>query len=155
SVNQSGRSGSRRHFPCPPEEVGMSNVERPGPPFPGTGPLVRDAVPAPRGDFSDRRDLADLLDGEPLEFGEGSTGSSLTESGREADFLRSLRAAIRESKREAQGEKREPEEEQPGLQILAVAQQPFWSGLPTPADALSPTTEKGPSSIESVVTSVT
>src|SRR5262249_22662812 len=64
-------------------------------------------------------------------------------------------AAIRESKREAQGEKREPEEEQPGLQILAVAQQPFWSGLPTPADALSPTTEKGPSSIESVVTSVT
>ena len=75
----------------------MNNVDRPGGgPFPGTRYLTRDDFSGPHDNLGNRRDLAGLRDGESLECGEDSAGSSSATLGREADFLRSFRAAIRE-----------------------------------------------------------
>jgi hypothetical protein len=127
-----------------------SSVERP---FPGTRYPVRDDFSGPGGNAGNRRDFTDLRDGETVEFGEESTGSSSAATGREADFLRSFRAAMRDSKRDAH-EQQHAQDEQPEPNVLAIARQQLWTGLPSPADA-SVTIENESSSIESVVASIT
>jgi hypothetical protein len=133
----------------------MNNIGRPGGPPPGTGFLTQDAFAGPGGDLGDRRSLhADLLEGEPLEFEEESTGSSQTATEREADFLRSFRAAVRGSRRDAEGEGQgAQQEEMPEPRVLAVAEQQLWTGLPSPADT-APAAEKKSPSTESMVASV-
>ena len=134
----------------------MNNVDRPGGgPFPGTRYLTRDDFSGPHDNLGNRRDLAGLRDGESLECGEDSAGSSSATLGREADFLRSFRAAIRDFHRDAQEEKRGAQDEQTEPHVLAVAQQPLWTGLPSPAEAAPAAMEKGSSSAESVVASIT
>jgi hypothetical protein len=133
----------------------MNNIGRPGGPPPGTGYLTQDAFAGPGGDLGDRRGLhADSLEGESLELDEESTGSSHTATEREADFLRSFRAAVRGSKRDAEGEGQgAQQEETPEPRVLAVAEQRLWTGLPSPADT-APSSEKRWSSTESMVASV-
>ncbi|WP_143278636.1 hypothetical protein [Bradyrhizobium sp. Y36] len=77
---------------------------------------------------------ADLTDGGSLDFDEDTTGSSYAMTDREAGFLRSFRAAVRESKRDSEGENGQ-EQQTPEPRVLATAEQPRWTGLPTPADA--------------------
>lgn len=131
----------------------MNNIGRPGANPPGTGFLTQDAFTAQGGDLGDRRDLdADFLDGDALELEEDSTSSSAT--GREADFLRSFRAAVRGSKDDAEGEGQGQQDDQTQEpRVLAVAEQSLWTGLPSPADA-TPGTEKQAPSTESMVASV-
>jgi hypothetical protein len=126
----------------------MTNVDRPGA-VPTAGYSVPDAAAAR--DSGDRRDLADLLDGEFLEFGEESSSAM---AGRDTDSLRNFRAAIRDAKRDAEDEKEDTQQEQPHVQVLAVAQQPFWTGLPSPVDAVLGPAEGSVSSTEDTVASV-
>jgi hypothetical protein len=131
----------------------MNNIGRPGAHPPGSGFLTQDAFSGPGGDLGDRRGLdTDFLEGDTLELEEESTSSSAT--GREADFLKSFRAAVRGSKSGAEGEGQSGQEDQaPEPRVLAVAEQSLWTGLPSPADATSGTKKQWPST-ESMVASV-
>jgi hypothetical protein len=132
----------------------MNNIGRPGANPPGTGFQTQDTFSGPGGDLGDRRGLdADFLDGDALELEEESTGSSAT--GREADFLRSFRAAVRSSKDDAEGQGQGGQEEQTQEpRVLAVAEQSLWTGLPSPAGAATPGTERTWPSTETMVASV-
>ena len=131
----------------------MNNIGRPGANPSGTGFLTQDAFSGPGGDLGDRRDLdTDFLGGDGLELEEDSTSSSAT--GREADFMRSFRAAVRGSKGDAEGEGQSGQEDQAQEpRVLAVAEQSLWTGLPSPADAAPDTATKWPST-EAMVASV-
>jgi hypothetical protein len=134
----------------------MNNVGRPGANPPGTGFLTQDAFAGPGGDLGDRRGLhADLLEGgESFELDEETTGSSHSTTEREADFLRSFRAAVRGSKRDAEGEGQgAQQEEMPEPRVLAIAEQQLWTGLPSPAGT-APSTDKRAPSTEAMVASV-
>jgi hypothetical protein len=136
----------------------MNNIGRPpGPTSTGTGFPAQDAFGGLGGNVGDRRSLhSDLLEGESLEFDEEATGSSHTATEREADFLRSFRAAVRGSKRDAEDEGQGTQGQQtPEPRVLAVSEQLLWTGLPSPADASSgPGVEPKRPSTEAMVTSV-
>ncbi len=97
---------------------------------------------------------ADLTDGGSLDFDEDLNGSSYTMTDREAGFLRSFRAAIREAKRDSEGQDGQ-EQQTPEPRVLAVAEQPRWTGLPTPADAAPATATATASSTDAIVNAVT
>ncbi|WP_338307355.1 hypothetical protein [Bradyrhizobium sp. TM233] len=95
---------------------------------------------------------ADLTDGGSLDFDEDPSGSyAMTD--REAGFLRSFRAAVREAKRDSEGQNGQ-EQQTPEPRVVAVAEQPRWTGLPTPADAV-PALAAAASSTEAIVNAVT
>jgi hypothetical protein len=98
---------------------------------------------------------ADLPDGESLEAGDGSADLAHTATEREAAFLRSFRAAVRGSKRDSEGGDPGTQDEQAQEgRVLATAQQPLWTGLPSPADAAAGADTRSPST-EAMVASVT
>lgn len=95
---------------------------------------------------------ADLTDGGSLDFDDDLTGSSYAMTDREAGFLRSFRAAIREAKRDSEGQDGQ-EQPTPEPRVLAIAEQTRWTGLPTPADAAP--APAAASSTDAIVNAVT
>ncbi|WP_194407396.1 hypothetical protein [Bradyrhizobium sp. CCBAU 53351] len=121
---------------------------------PGSGALPGNGLMTPNNVGVDPRTgpQADLTDGGCLDFDEDATGSSYAMTDREAGFLRSFRAALRESKRDSQGQDGQ-EQQMPEPRVVAVAEQPRWTGLPTPADAAP--ASAGTSSTDAIVNAVT
>jgi hypothetical protein len=133
----------------------MNNINKPDAGLSrGAGFLTQDTL---GNDLGNKRGLdRDLLEGESLDFDEESTETSSTATGRQADLLRSFRAAIHGSKHKNDEKDQDAKKEQTSdLRTLAVAEQRLWTGLPSPADVTPTANEGSASSTEDIVASIT
>jgi hypothetical protein len=116
----------------------MNNVDRPGGRG-GQGAEFLTQNNLGRNLDEKRERETDLLDG-ALEFDEEPSEASAV-GGRQADLLRSFRAAIRGFKDKNEEKEHDTNEQTQDLRTLAVAEQGLWTGLPLPAGSSSSKTE--------------
>jgi hypothetical protein len=138
----------------------MTNVGRAGGAPAGQGPA---AIPV-QDPFQNERSIVDRRLGRDVNFA-GSEGMDLDEdaldasstaAGREADFLKSMRTALRDSSRQCKDETSDsPGDPSTNLLLIAVAERNDQGGLPSPWNDAQASAALADAGIEASVASIT